>query len=109
MGRPLKPIHFSRPGRYPLKNSSIFSFPRLLPRVDMSESVADVFDISAYLIVGAIAAASFALDVAVSVGLNFRRSGQILGFYISLTRAREFAAGALLAPCSAARHSAQAG
>lgn len=53
--------------------------------------------LSPFAIVGGIAIGSFTLAVLGSVGLTFRGSGTILGFYSPFTRAWEFAAGALLA------------
>jgi len=50
-----------------------------------------------YLIVGAIAVISFALAMATAGGLTFHGSSTILGFYSPVTRAWEFAVGALLA------------
>ena len=48
-------------------------------------------------LVTAVAVTSFALAVAGSMGLTFRGSDTVLGFYSPFTRAWEFAAGALLA------------
>lgn len=53
--------------------------------------------LSPYAIVGGIAIVSFALAVIGSLGLTFRGSGIILGFYSPFARAWEFAVGALLA------------
>ena len=62
-----------------------------LQRIRASLNKAPIF------LVGGIALISFGLAVGSAYGLSFRGSGTLLGFYSPLTRAWEFAAGALLA------------
>ena len=74
-----------------------FLFPVLLALGWYLSRRGRLLRLSPYVIVGGIAGLSFGLAVAGSFGLAFQGSGLILGFYSPLTRAWEFAAGALLA------------
>jgi peptidoglycan/LPS O-acetylase OafA/YrhL len=78
-------------------------FPALIALGWMLARRRGLLRFSPIVIVASVAIASFALAVAGSIGLTFRGSGTILGFYSPFTRAWEFAVGALLALALASR------
>ena len=73
------------------------AFPSILAVGWLLARRARVLRYAPFIIVGSVAAASFGLAVLGSTGFTLPRASWLLGFYSPLTRAWEFAVGALLA------------
>jgi hypothetical protein len=73
------------------------AFPVILTLSWLLAQRAPVLRFAPFFIVGSIAAASFGLAVLGSTGFTLPKANSLIGFYSPLTRAWEFAVGALLA------------